>query len=419
VLPSPFGPRYHSQHPIISIPTIYTSSPLCYHPILEPDITLRTLLLVSPQYTVLHPCVTFPFLPQITLTAPYYESPHNIYFLTPVLPSPFGPGYHSQHPIISLPTIYSSSPLCYLPLLYPDITLSTLWSVSPQYTFLHPSVTFLLLAPDITLSTLLWVSHNIQFFTPLLPSPLAPDITLSTLLWVSPQYTVLHSCVTFPFGTRYHSQHTIMSLPTIYSSSFLCYLPTLSPEITLSTLLSVSPQYTFLHPCVTFTFWPQISLSAPFYQSPHNIYFFTPRYLPILTPDITLSTLLWLSPQYTVLHLYVTISFWPQISLSAPYYESPHNIHFFTPVLPSNLAPDITLSTLLSVSPQYRVFHPSVTFPFGPRYQSLHPNMSLPTIYGTSPLGYLPLLTSDITLSTQLWVSQQYTVLHPCVTFPF
>jgi len=153
VLPSHFGPRYHSHHPIISLPTIYSSSPLCYLPLLSPDITLSTLLSVSPQCTVLHPSVTFPFGPryhtqhpimslptiysssflcyipfwhQISFSGHYYESTHNIQFLIPVLPSTFGPRYHSQHPIISLPTTYSSSPLSYLTILAPDITLSTL-----------------------------------------------------------------------------------------------------------------------------------------------------------------------------------------------------------------------------------------------------------------------------------------------------
>jgi len=166
----------------MSLPTIYISSPLCYLPLLAPDITLSTLLSDSPQYIVLHPCVTFHF----------------------------GPRYHSQHHIISIPTIYSSSHLCYLPLFAPDITLSTLLSVSPKYTVLHPSVTF-------------------------------------------------------RFGPRYHSQHAIISLPTIYISSPLCYLPLLAPDITLSTLLSVFPQYKLLHPSVTFPLWPQISLSAPYY----------------------------------------------------------------------------------------------------------------------------------------------------------
>ena len=141
------------------------------------------------------------------------------------------------------------------------------------------------------------------------------------------------------FGPRYQSQQPIMSLPTIYSTSRLCYLPLFAPDTTLSTLLSVSPQYTVLHPSVTFPFWPQKSLSAHYYQSPHNIQFFTP-----LLP----------SP------------FWHQISLSAPYYQAPHNIQFFTPLLPSPLAPDITLSTLLCVSPQYTVLHSCVTFPFCP-----------------------------------------------------
>jgi len=189
------------------------------------------------------PPVSFPFWPQISLSAHYYESPQNIQFFTPLLTSAFGPRYHSQHPIMSLPTIFSSSPLCYLPIL-------------------------------------------------------APDITLSTLLSVSPQYTVLHSWLPFHFGTRYHSQNPIMSLRTIYSSS----------------------------PSVTFTFWTHISLSAPYYESPHNIQFF----IPVLPSN-----------------------FFRQISLSAPYYQSPHNIDFFTPLLPS---------------------------PFGPRYYSQHPIISLPTI---------------------------------------
>jgi len=126
----------------MSLPTIYSSSFLCYLPLLATDITLSTLLSVSPQYTVLHSCVTFPFWQQISLSAPYYESHHNIQFSIPKLPSAFGPRYHSQHPIISLPTIYSSSPLCYIPLLAPDITLSTLLCVSPKYTVLHSRVTF-------------------------------------------------------------------------------------------------------------------------------------------------------------------------------------------------------------------------------------------------------------------------------------
>jgi len=138
------------------------------------------------------------------------------------------------------------------------------------------------------------------------------------------------------FGPRNHSQQPIISLPTIYISSPLCYLPLLETDITLSTLLSVSPQYTILHPYVTFHFWPQISLSAPYYQSPHNIQCFTLCYFYI----------------------------WPLISHSAPYYESPHNIQFFTPVLP---------------------------YAFIPRYHSQHPIMSLPKIYSSSPLCYFPI----------------------------
>jgi len=161
--------------------TIYNSPFLCYLPLLSPDITLSTLLSVSPQYTVLHSCVTFLFWPQISLSAPYYESPHNIKFFNPLLPSAFGHSYHSQHPIIRLPTIYNSTHLCYFPLL-------------------------------------------------------APDINLSTLLSVSPQYTVHHSWLPSLFGPRYHSPNPIMSLRTIYSSSPLCYLPLLDPDITLSTL---------------------------------------------------------------------------------------------------------------------------------------------------------------------------------------
>ena len=175
--PSPSGPRYHSKHPIISLPTIYSSLPLCYLPILAQDITLSTLLLV----------------------------PHNINFFTPVLPSTFGTTYHSQHPIISLPTIYSISFLCYLPL-WSQISLSAPYYQSPLI---------------------------IQFFTPVLPSH---------------------------FGPSYHSPSPTISLLTISSSSPLCYLPLLAPDITLNTLLSVSPQYTFLHPSVTFHFWPQISV---------------------------------------------------------------------------------------------------------------------------------------------------------------
>jgi len=246
-------------------------------------------------------------------------------------------------------------------------------------------------------------THNIQFFIPVLPSHLAIGITLSTLLSASPQYKFFHPSVTFPFGPRYHSQHLIMGLPTIYSSSPLCYLPLLAPDITLSTLLCVTPQYTFLHPSDTFQFWPQISLSSPYYETPHNIQFFTPllssafgpryhsqhpimslptiysssflSYLPLLDPHIIPSTLLSVSPQYTVLHPSVTFPFWPKISLSAPYYESPHNINFFIPELHSH---------------------------FGPRYHSQHPIMCLPTIYSSSPLCYLPLLAPVITLSTLL-----------------
>jgi len=232
----------------MSLPTIYSSSPLCYLPLLDTDITLSTILSVSPQYTFLHPCViyhfwpqislwillsvspqytvlqpcvTFPFLPHISNTAPLYQSPHNIQFFTPVLPSHFGPTYHSQHPIIRLPTIYSSSPLCYLPLFATVITLSTLLSVSPQYTVINPSVTFPLW-PLISLSAPNYQSpHNILFFTPLLPSH---------------------------FGSKFHSQHPIISLPTIYSFSTLYYLH----------------------------FGTQISISAPCYRSPHNIQLFTP-----------------------------------------------------------------------------------------------------------------------------------------------
>jgi len=224
------------QHTIMRLPTIYSFSPLCYIQILAPDITLSTLLSVSPQYTVFHPSDTFHIWPQISLSAPYYQSPQNIKFFTPVLPSTFGPRYIYQIPIISLPTIYSSSPLCYVPLFATDITLSTLLSDSQQY----------------------------KFFTPLLPST---------------------------FDPKFHSQHPIISLPTIYSFSTLCYLPRLDPDINLSTLLSVSTQYTVIHLSVTFHFWHQISISAPYYESPHNIKFFTLCYLPILAPDITLSTL--------------------------------------------------------------------------------------------------------------------------------
>jgi len=170
----------------MSLPTIYSSSPLCYLPLLDPDITLSTLLWDSSRYTFLHICVTFPFWTQISLPAPYYVSPHNIKFYTAVLPSPFGPRYHPQGPIISLPTIYSSSPLSYLPLLAPDITLSTLLSISTQYTVLHPSVTFHF-RPQISLLVPYYQSpHNIQFFTPCYLLLLAPDITLRSLLWVSP-----------------------------------------------------------------------------------------------------------------------------------------------------------------------------------------------------------------------------------------
>jgi len=301
----------------------------------------------------------------MSISAPYYQSPHNIQIFTPVLPSNFGPRFHSHHPIISLPTIYSSSPFIYLPLLASDITLRTILSVSPQHTVLHPSVTFHF-CPQISLSAPYYQSpHYIKFFTPLLPSH---------------------------FGPKYHSLLPIISLPTIYSSSPLCHLPLLSPDITLSTMLSVSSQYTVLHPSVTFHFCPRISLSAPYYESPQNIQFFPPCYLPVLTPDITPRTLLWVSPQYTVLHPCVTFHFWPQISLSAPYYLSPHNKQFFTPLLLSH---------------------------FSPWYHSQHPIISLPTIYSFSPLFYLPLLTPDVTLSTLLWVSPQYTDFHPCVTFPF
>jgi len=309
-----------------------------------------------------------------------------------VLPSSFGHRYHSHLPIISLPTIYSSSFLRYLPLLSPDITLSTLLSISPQYTVLHP-------------------------------------------------------CVTFPFGPRYHSPLPTISLLTIYSSSPLCYLPHLAPDITLNTLLSVSPQYTFLHPSFTFHSWPQTSLSTPYYQSPHNIHFFIPVLPSNLEPDITLSTLLSVSPQYKVLHPSVPFHFWPQISLSLPYYQSPHNIHFFIPMLPSAFGPDITLITLLSFSPQYTFLHPFVSFPFWPqislslpyfkfphniqffipvlpsafgnRYHSHHSIIILPKIYNSSPLCYLPLLAPDITLITLLSISPQCKSLLSCVTFPF
>ena len=166
----------------MSLPTIYSFSFLCYIPLLALDITLSTLLSFSPQYRDYHPSVTFPFWPQILLSAPCYQSPPNINFYIPGLNSRFGPRYHSQDPIISLPTIHSCSPLCYLSL-WPQISLSATYYESP---------------------------HNIQFFTALLTSA---------------------------FGPRYHSQHPIMSLPTIYSSSPLCYLPLLVPDITLSTLL--------------------------------------------------------------------------------------------------------------------------------------------------------------------------------------
>ena len=206
--------------------------------------------------------------------------------------------YHSQHTIISLPTIYSSSPLCFLPFLAPDITLSTLLSVSPKYKVLHPCVTFHFW-PQIYLSDPYYQSpHNIQFFTPMLRSS---------------------------FRNRYHSQYPIISLPTMYSSSPLRYLP----------------------------LWTKISHSAPYYESPHNIKFFIPVLHSLLSPDIILSTLLWVYPQYTVFNSCVTFKFWPQISLSAPYYQSAHNIQFFTPLLPYN---------------------------FGPRYHSQHSIMSLPTI---------------------------------------
>jgi len=152
------------------------------------------------------------------------------------------------------------------------------------------------------------------------------------------------------------------------------------------------PQYTVLHSCVTFQFWTQISHSEPYYESPHNIQFFTP----LLTstfgyrchsqhPIIILPTIYSSSP-LCCLHL------WPQISLSAPGYQSPHYIQFFNPLLPST---------------------------FGPRYHSQHPVISLPTIYSSSPLCYLPLLALDITLSTLISVSPQYRVLHTCVIFPF
>ena len=176
---------------------------------------------------------------------------------------------------------------------------------------------------------------------------MAPHITLSTLLSVSPQYTVFHSCVTFPFWTQisllapyYQSLHK-------NSSSPLCYLLHLA----------------------------QISLSVPYHECPHNMQIFTPVLPSSFDPDIILSTLLSVYPQYTVLHPCVTFPFWPQKSLSASYYQSPHNIQFFTLVLPS---------------------------PFGPRYNSHHPIISLPTIYISSPLCYLPILDPDITLSTLL-----------------
>ena len=221
----------------MSLATIYSSSPLCYLPLLAPDVTLSTLLWVSPQYTILHPRVTFHFWNQISLSAPYYQSPHDIQFYTPVLPSTFGNRYHSQHPIISLPTIYCSSTLCNLPLLVPDITLSALLSVSTTI-YSSSFLCYLPFWPKISFSAHYYQSpHNIQFFTPVLPSS---------------------------FGPRYHSQHPIMGLPTIYSSLSLCYLPLLAPDITLSTLLWNSTQYTVHHPSVSLPFWPQISLSAPY-----------------------------------------------------------------------------------------------------------------------------------------------------------
>jgi len=177
-------------------------------------------------------------LTQISLSETNYESPNHIQFFTPLLPSPFGSRYHSQHPIMSLPTIYNFSFLSYLPLLGPDITVSILLSVSPQYKVLRPSVTFHFW-PQISLSAPYYQSrHIIHFFTPMLPSH---------------------------FDPRHQSQHPIISLATLYISSPLCYLPLFAPDITLSTLLPLSPLYTVLHPCVTFHFWPQISLSAPYY----------------------------------------------------------------------------------------------------------------------------------------------------------
>jgi len=364
----------------MSLPTIYRSSPLCYTPILDPDITISTLFSVSPQYKVLHPCVTFHFWQQISHSAPYYQSPHNIQFFTLLFPSPFGPRYqisspyyqypyniqfytamlpynfgpkfHSQHTVTSLPAIYSSTPLCYLPHLAPDINLSTLLSVSPQYTVLFHSVTFPFW-PQISLSAHYYYSpHNIQFFTPLLPSH---------------------------FGPRYHSQHPIISLPTIYISSPLCYLPHLDPDITLSTLLSVSPQYTVLHPSVTFPLWYQISLSAPYYQSHHIIQLFTPR-LPSTT-----------GLRYHSQH--------PFISLPTKYIPSPL---CYLPIL----APNITVCTLLSVSTVYKnFFTPLLPSNFDPKYHTQHPIIRLPTIYIYSSQCYLPLLDTDITLTTLLSVS--------------
>jgi len=255
VLPSTFGPRYHSQHPIISLPRIYSSSSQCYLPLLAPDITLSTLLSVSPKYTVLHPSVTFHFCPQISFSAPYYQSPYNIQFFTPLLPSNFGTRYHSQHPIMSLTSIYSSSFLCYLPLLAPVITLSTLLSVSPQYRVLHSCVTFPFWSPISLSAPYYEPPHNIKFFIPVLPSAFGLVIILSTLLSVSPQYTVLHSWLPSLFGPRYHSQNPIMSLPTIYSSSPLYYLhlfPRYHSQHPIMSLL----KYRVLHSCVTFHFWP-------------------------------------------------------------------------------------------------------------------------------------------------------------------
>jgi len=202
---------------------------------LAPDITLSTLSLVSPRYTLLHPSVTFLFWTLISLSALYYKSPHNIQYFTPMLPSTFDLRYHSQHPIMSLQTIYSFSPLCYLHI-WPQISLSAPYYESP---------------------------HNIQFFTPVLPSN---------------------------FGHRYHSHHPIMRLPTICSSSPLSYLPLLAPDITLSTLISVSQQYTFFHPCVTFAFRPRNHSQHPIISLP-TIYSFSPLcYLPLMAPEITLST---------------------------------------------------------------------------------------------------------------------------------